>query len=319
MTETRPLSTRLYCNPDRDSDGSIDQDNKSYPRERTTFNSLSSRFSDIWETDLDRKKGLFTRSLGLEFKQRKAEQRHATDDCIVNRNGQVQTEHKEGKPDDNSGGKMCHPKMRAKLLFRSGEFNDKSWGYHLEETATDDTMESNDIENTKPFDLETPKNDSNGNYLPEVENISPVPFSDAEMNDNTIIDTDSNNNANEKDLNGNVFSPIQFDAGVTDSFESTNSPVKEIITDNVVTETNMDKQNTTELEESKQCDNTNHDIYMKDSIMEFDSSLTGQDSVMKDKPHEYDIWVTEVTHDCLTVTFMESPTEKGFFKRSYEA
>ena len=341
VTETRPLSTRLYCNPDRDSDGSIDQDNKSYPRERTTFNSLSSRFSDIWGTDLDRKKGLFTRSLGLEFKQRKAEQRHATDDCIVNRTGQVQTKHKEGEPDDNSGGKLCHPKMRAKLLFRSGEFNDKSWGYQLEQTEADDTMESNDIENNeKSFDLETPipENDSSGNYLPVVENISPVPFSDAEMNDNTF-DTDSNNNANRKDLNGNVFSPVQFDADVmnnlngnafspiqfdacvTDSPLTTNSPVMpESITDNSALETIMDKQNLTELVESKTGYEHSHpDIHMNDSVMELESSVTGKESVMKDKPHEYDIWVTEVTHDCLTVTFMESPTEKGFFKRSFDA
>ena len=272
---------------------------------------MSSRFSDIWETDLDRKKGLFTRSLGLQFKQRKAEQRHATDDFIANRNSQVQTQHKEGEPDDNFGGKLCHPKMRAKLLFRSGEFNNMSWGYHLEQTA-EATMKSNDTEIEKSFDMKTVENDRNGNYWPEVENISPVPFSDKEMNDNTC-DTDSNNNANEKDLNGNQTSSIKFDVGVTDS------RVTEDITDRTVKESLMDEQSLTEFEQSKtECDDTNHCSHVNDSVMEFDSK-TGPECVMKDKPHEYDIWVTEVTHDCLTVTFMESPTERGFFKDRYEA
>ena len=324
MTETRPLSTRLYCNPDRDSDGSTDQDNKSYPRERTTFNSMSSRFSDIWETDLDHKKGLFTRSLGLEFKQRKVEQRHATDDCIVNRTGQVQTTNKEEAPDENFGGKLCHPKMRAKLLFRSGDFDDKSWGYHLEETAADDIMESDDNGNKKSFDLETPANGSNGNYSPVVENISPIPFCDTEMKYDTN-DTDSNNNPNGKDLNGNEFTHIQFDAGVPVTYVTTDNVVTRdysVTTDTSVTERITDNdvtENVKNFEESKNgSDYTNNDIQMSDSGMEFDSNVE-KECVMKDKPHEYDIWVTEVTHDCLTVTFMESPTEKGFFKRSYEA
>ena len=264
MSEARPLSTRFCYNSDRDSDGSTDQDNKGYTHERPFTKRTG--LSNIWETDFDNKTGLYIHSLGHEIKQRGADQQKKSE-CghdFINRTSQVQTQHKEPESVDNFGGKSCHPKMRAKLLFRSGDFDNSSWGYQLEEAENDTKKSSDSVFEEKSTNSENHidvlssennshvcQNDTNGNYLPNLDCLTPSPSSD-------------------KDENGN--SDTKMDLDTTSS-----------LTENV-TETRGSNE-----------------------------------KPLKDKPHEYDIWVTEVTHDCLTVTFMESPTERGFFKERNDA
>lgn len=253
VSEARPLSTRFS-----DSDGSTDLENKGYLHERPNLSRYTNiaPYSSIWETNLDRNKGHFLHNLEYEVKQKGADQQN-NNDFGINTRDQVCSEHKESESEENNGGKLCHPKMRAKLLFRSGEFDNLSWGYQTES----DTIKSIDNEKEKSLDSNNQDNDTNGNYLPNLEYLSTSPSPDPCNDEEQIHDADL-----QKETDTDLLQDIPTERGLND-------------TESVDSNTNFEK---------------------------------------KDKPHEYDIWVTEVTHECLTVTFMESPTERGFFKDRYE-
>ena len=296
VSEARPLSTRFCYNTDRDSDGSTDQDSKGYPHGRSDFTGFAnrSRFTDIWGTDLDNKKDLFAHSLGSDFKQRGTglqENNENRNNFNINNSSQVPTIDKRAESEENFGGKLCHPKMRAKLLFRSGDFDNMSWGYQHEETESD-TMKSTDIhdeksiDSNKNIDSNAFVNDTNGNYLPNTDCLSPMSTissdNDEEMN-SPQNDLDSSLVQNEVEMNGNTIIETPLNPSLLQEGDTRNG---------------LDP-----------CSLQEGHTGIQTSITECEK---------KDKPHEYDIWVTEVTHDCLTVTFMESPTERGFFKERCE-
>ena len=301
VTEARPLSTRFCYNIDRDSDCSTDQDNKGDPHERPFAN--GSGLSNIWETDFANKTGLYYHRLGHEFKQRgadlqnKSEYRHD----FISETSQVQTQHKELEPADSFGGKSCHPKMRAKFLFRSGDFDNSSWGYQLEEAEIDTKESTDSVFEERTAHSENIANDTicEEKSLHSENNINDTVFeekfipSENNINDTVFEEKIVPSEKNINDTNGNYLPNL-------DSLSTVDSPLTPI----------CDKDENGNLDSKMDFDESSQELEVTD---------TSAKEPLKDKPHEYDIMVTEVTHDCLSVIFMESPTVRGFFKDRNDA
>ncbi|KAK3579463.1 hypothetical protein CHS0354_028269 [Potamilus streckersoni] len=165
VTESRPLSHQFSIGAgERDSDCVSDQEYKNNPHEQTRDNDKEDQKNDLvnlklWQTDVStaRDDALLFHQQGHTISRNESDKElHIIERLDAHTHSQVFPAYKEERLSDyHYGGKNCHPKVRAKFLFKTGEMEREKW-WEVEEKFVSHKM-CDVIKNCA--------SDSNGNYL----------------------------------------------------------------------------------------------------------------------------------------------------------
>lgn len=257
-----------------------------------------SKYGGVWQADATNEQGdtLFENEADKRTEQKK---RKIDLDIIGNKENEVNLHsprQEQLSPLYENGGKGCHPKMRAKYMFRTGDFENTEWGYDwsssdnesLKGTVQIDsdkthhstmTVTQNHPENRKRLDsFSEMSSNASESTIPAIDELEVPPL---------VIDHDWHDPSEcpslEKSFYEESFSPIKE--------EDENMPT--LTNEHAYPET--EKYNLTQQTEKDQ------------------SFETVKPEVETDKARDH-VYVTEVTLDNLTVIIHESDKMKGFFK-----
>ena len=285
ISEARPISHRFLCGiEDPDSDSGNDRDDPTDKLKTPFTNSpiAAPQYSRLWKPpgSSDIKKLYVTNPLSNTSIQR---------NDINNPKGHVVTGHEENQYLKN-GGKSCHPKMRAKFMFRTGDLENYDWGYDWSSSDNESlkskrtTSEKNDTVKEKENEIVL----SNSRYFP-LKRRWTNSFDEESVNSETTIPAVDDLETPAK------CSKVEPDDADLSDIESCPTEV-----------------NFTDLEETVNCDSKMEEGDSK--VAEVDSRRAEVETDTILKKDDDVILVTEVTHNLVTITFLESSTEKGFFK-----
>ncbi|KAL3876874.1 hypothetical protein ACJMK2_034693 [Sinanodonta woodiana] len=265
VTESRALSHQLSISTEeRDSDGVSDQENKN---EQTRDNDKGEQKKDLvnlklWQTDVStaRDDALLLHQQGHANSRNESDkERHTIEGLDARTHSQVFPEYKEERLSDyNYGGKCYHPKVRAKLLFKTGETMRENWW-----------EEEDKLVSHKMCDVsKNCASDSNGNYLQRLTEY-PRPKRRSYS--------------------------IDWYSDIPDE--------KKTKTDEIKDQTDSENKDSSD-------DMSPKILKMTCSGEKFELESISENSTDENA----NVMVTNVTFDSVTVTFMESNTDKGFFR-----
>jgi len=243
-----------------------------------------------------------------------------------------------------NGGKSCHPKMRAKYMFRSGDLETCSWGYDWSSSDNESVKAYSPIANhSKPCVpyINGPQNDlevkpvlkrtySDISEASDEHDVEPKRACDSEVyasriDWNTFDFTAQSvlNVGNTKSSTGPNCMYLPAFSPLSDPFDKTTpcsdqDPVSDVLACGTV-----DHEETITDDDSDQTildQTTNTDFYIADPEtpftpvqldMDADNSRT---AVRCKNVTTDDVYVAEVTCDDVTVVFQECHKPKGFFQ-----
>lgn len=260
-----------------------------------------SKYGGVWQADAASKRGdtLFESETKIQSEQKK---RKLDLDHIDNKENEVKLP--DSKQNELStytnGGKSCHPKMRAKYMFRTGDFENADWGYDwsssdnesVKGTSNRPNTEQNDID--KNFHMQSCVNRKYLNSLSEISSVT------SESTIPAIDEMESPIRVAEHDWNRPTSCPMLDNTFYEEPFP----PILEVD------------------ESMPTLRNENENIYIKDETEETptETETTETDQSLETKAkieteaYRERVYVTEVTLDNLTVIIHESDKMKGFFK-----
>lgn len=298
ITESRSLPLPFY-----DSDSEHEPRTPPHDLLKKHKNKVSpislSKYGGVWQADATSKRGdtLFKNETKNQSEQKK---RKLDLDPIDNKENEVKLHDSTYK----NGGKSCHPKMRAKYMFRTGDFENADWGYDWSSSdneslkgtsikqSTDQSENSKDINPAMIF----PQKSINQNFLHSLSEISSVT---SESTIPAIDEMEDSARVTELDWNRPASCPMLDNTFLDEPFP----PILEID------------------ESMPTLRNENENICFNDETEELAKPTeTGTDQLLETKPevdieaYREHIFVTEVTLDNLTVIIHESDKMKGFFK-----
>ncbi|XP_060584484.1 chromobox protein homolog 8-like [Ruditapes philippinarum] len=297
ITESRSLPLPFYDSDSEHEPRTPPHDLLSKHKTKVSPISLS-KFGGVWQADAtsEERDTLFENEADKRTGQKK---RKIELDIIDNKENEVtlhSPRQEQLSPLYENGGKSCHPKMRAKYMFRTGDFENTEWGYdwsssdneslkgivHIDsEKALQSTMTvtQNNPENRKRLDsyCEMSSNASEST-IPAIDELEVPPL---------VIDHDWQEPAGCPSLENSYF-------------EETFSPIKE-----------EDENMPTLTNEHAYPDPEKYNLTQQPEMDQSYENVTPE--VNTDKAREH-VYVTEVTLDNLTVIIHESDKMKGFFR-----
>ncbi|XP_045213761.1 uncharacterized protein LOC123564326 [Mercenaria mercenaria] len=203
-----------------------------------------------------------------------------------------------------NGGKGCHPKMRAKYMFRTGDFENADWGYDWSSSDNESLKGTVHIDNDKTLNSTMtvtknhPENRERRNSFSEMSSIaseSTIPAIDELETPVLVIDHD-------------WIEPTSCPSLEKSFFEESFPPIEEE-DESMPILTNEHTSFETETEHLTQQMETDQSVETK--IPEIETEKAPEIETEKAREHVY---VTEVTFDDLTVIIQESDKMKGFFR-----
>jgi hypothetical protein len=255
-----------------------------------------SKYGGVWQADAGGRQGdtLFAHESDHELGQKK---RKLALDVVSDKENNIDLHHatqKELGTLHQNGGKSCHPKMRAKFMFRTGDFANSDWGYDWissDNESVKETEHKEGIDYTDDY-LDTEPKSSNRSLSERRFSLHRLPSEASSIASESTIpaidDLESPTVAKEQPWTH----PIPDLTSHVESFqtireEDESMPTLTNETDNHTNETD-DHTNETD----------HHDYASNESNPRLDTN----------------VYVTEVTHQNLTVIIQESEQTKGFFK-----
>ncbi|KAL4239564.1 Chromobox protein 8 [Mactra antiquata] len=319
ITEARSLTLPF-------SDSDSEHERTSHDLLSTHENKVSpvslSKYGGVWQTDAPNQTldTLFENETetGSEQKNRDANIDNKENANWINESSKI-----DGGTVHKNGGKSCHPKMRAKFMFRSGDFENVDWGSCNEWSSSDNEstrsvtnkdlnpdiygLSRNSYENpakrrrlsTFSLDMSSTASESTIPAIDELE--SPTTNKNHDLN----IDIPSPSHVSTLAIDTHSTLP-EFDYRRPNScpyLESsfTPEPSPEVLEH---TPTMPTLTNETLLDESDE-------LSLKQTTVE---NVESQICVTDDKKTRDNVFVTEVTLENLTVIIQECERTKGFFK-----
>lgn len=302
ITESRPLSNTLLYGT-RDSDSDVDQ----CPAHERLQPKL---FSPTWpHTDLGRSQSKALTDSHVTFQGQRGQAPPCTD--TGNKENIHSNPDRAPSPGTGSlfdkGGKGCHPKMRAKFMYRSGDFESQNWGYDWTSSDNESVVRENIVEwksaDKKHIDDLCPTIDSGD--LSEVKGDENVEIRDSRM---TVDSSPAKRRRTEST------EVCKNDCLLKDSAS--------VYSD--ITEPAMDDPVESTIDSLPDWGSMTTDA---DYLLNFAASVNAEHQAVKDMeqtaatatiPVKDDITVTEVTVDAITITVVESSREKGFFRSRWD-
>lgn len=255
-----------------------------------------SKFGGVWRSGSDSDKAddpLYGNILEQTTEQKTLASVHTHTDSINSPISSYQTREDQLSAYHKNGGKSCHPKMRAKFMFRTGDIETCDWGYDWS-SSDNESLNKGCTEGRAPVISET--------SAPDTEPIS-----------NPLKRKRSDSISELSSITSETTIPAVDDIGSPLSAKQTDFWAPCPILNNNTNERNPFTTYTDTmpvLAKALESENETTDPEISVDVEHSDSDVTRVTSgTICD-----DVFVTEITCDDVTVIFQESQRSKGFFK-----